>query len=180
MKNVTYYFISLASGSPAGSFGLNTKNLVISLLNIGVVLGVLIVFGRVFLSNFLDNRKNRIINTIQVSEELYRGAIDKLEKARAHLCKVETEAKQLRVTEYSKIDQKKLNLPNLNYRPLEQLKKKKKETFWFEQKRAINDVRQWVLQQTLQRVLKNLNSLLNAELHLRIIRVNIDVLGTLK
>nr|YP_009663743.1 ATP synthase CF0 B subunit [Cuscuta erosa]QCW07689.1 ATP synthase CF0 B subunit [Cuscuta erosa] len=178
MKNVTYYFISLAYGSPAGSFGLNTNTLVISLLNIGVVLGVLIVFGRVFLINFLENRKSKIINTIQVSEELYRGAFDKLEKARAHLCKVETEAKQLRVTEYSKIDHKKLNLLNLNYRTLEQLKKKK--TCWFEQKRAINDVRQWVLQQTLQRVLKNLNSLLNAELHLRINRVNIDVLGTLK
>nr|YP_009673653.1 ATP synthase CF0 B subunit [Cuscuta carnosa]QDF46369.1 ATP synthase CF0 B subunit [Cuscuta carnosa] len=180
MKNVTYYFISLVSRSPAGSFGLNTNNLVISILNISVVLGILIVFGRGFLRNFLENRKNRIINTIQVSEELYSAAVDKLEKARARLCKVEAEAKQLRVTEYSEIGRKKLNLINSTYWTLEQLEKKKKETCWFEQKRAVNDVRHWVLQQTLQRVLKTLNGLLNAELHLRTIRVNIGMLGTLK
>nr|YP_010759893.1 ATP synthase CF0 subunit I [Cuscuta chinensis]AZL92765.1 AtpF [Cuscuta chinensis]WCF05447.1 CF0 subunit I [Cuscuta chinensis]WEY29838.1 ATP synthase CF0 subunit I [Cuscuta chinensis] len=180
MKNVTYYFISLASRSPAGSFGLNTNNLVISLINISVVLGVLIVFGRGVLRDFLENRKNKIVNTIQISEELYSGAVEKLEKARARLCKVETEAHQLRVTGYSDIEREKLNLINSTYKTLEQLENKKKETCWFEQQRAINDIRQWVLQQTLQRVLKTLNSFLNAELHLRTIRVNISMLGTLK
>nr|YP_009664115.1 ATPase I subunit [Cuscuta costaricensis]QCW07751.1 ATPase I subunit [Cuscuta costaricensis] len=180
MKNVTYYFLSLVSRSPAGSFGVNTNNLVTNLINISVVLCILSVFGREFLSNFLENRKNRIVNTIQVSEELYSGAVEKLEKARARLCKVETEAEQLRVTGYSEIERKNLNLINSTYQTLEQLKKKKKETCWFEQQKAINDVQQWVLQQTLQRVSKTLNSLLNADLHLRTIRVNISMLGTLK
>nr|YP_010759952.1 ATP synthase CF0 subunit I [Cuscuta macrocephala]WEY29897.1 ATP synthase CF0 subunit I [Cuscuta macrocephala] len=180
MKNVTYYFLSLASRSPAGSFGLNTNNLVTSLINISVVLGVLIIFGSGVLRDFLDNRKNKIANTIQVSEKLYSGAVEKREKARARLCKVETEAKQLRVTRYSEMEREELSLINSTYKTLEQLEKKKKETCWFEQQTAINDVRQWVLQQTLQRVLKTLNSCLNVELHLRTIRANIGMLGTLK
>lgn len=180
MKNITDSFISLASQSPVGSFGLNTENLVASFINLSIVLGVLIVFGRGFLRNFLDSRKNKIVKTIEISEELYSGAVEKLEKARARLCKVETDAKQLRVTGYSEIEREKLNLLNSTYRTLERLEKKKKETCWFEQQRAINDVQQWVLQQTLQKVLKTLNSFLNPALHFRKIRVNIGMLGTLK
>ncbi|RAL41540.1 hypothetical protein DM860_010334 [Cuscuta australis] len=84
----------------------------------------------------------------------------------------------IRVTGYSEIEQEKLNLINSTYKTLERLEKK--ETCSFEQQRAINDVRQWVLQQTLQRVLKTLNGSLNPELHLHTIRVNISMLGTLK
>nr|YP_010760190.1 ATP synthase CF0 subunit I [Cuscuta haughtii]WEY30185.1 ATP synthase CF0 subunit I [Cuscuta haughtii] len=180
MKNVTYYFLSLASQSLVGSFGLNTNNLVPSLINLSVVLGLLIIFGRGVLRDFLDNRKKKIVNTIQISEELYSGAVEKLEKARLRFCKVQTEAEQLRVTGYSEIEREKLNLINSTYKTLERLEKKKKETCWFEQERSINDIRQWVLQETLHRVLKTLNSFLNPELHLRKIRVNIGMLGTLR
>lgn len=49
------------------------------------------------LSDLLDNRKQRILNTIRNSEELRGGAIEQLEKARARLRKVEIEADQFRV-----------------------------------------------------------------------------------
>nr|YP_010760429.1 ATP synthase CF0 subunit I [Cuscuta nevadensis]WEY30424.1 ATP synthase CF0 subunit I [Cuscuta nevadensis] len=180
MKDVTNYFISLTSQSLVGSFGLNTNNLVTSIINISVVLGVLIFFGRGILSNFLDNRKKKIVNTIQISEKLYSGAVEKLEKARAHLFKVETHAKQLRVAGYLEIEREKLNLINSTYNTLEQFEKKKQDTCWFEQQRAINDVQQWILQQTIQKVLKTMNSFFNPELHLRTIRLNIGMLGKLK
>nr|YP_010760250.1 ATP synthase CF0 subunit I [Cuscuta volcanica]WEY30244.1 ATP synthase CF0 subunit I [Cuscuta volcanica] len=180
MKNVTDYLISLASQSPAGSFGLNINNLATSLINLNVVLGVLIIFGRGVLRDFLYNRKSKIVNTIQISKDLYSNAVEKLEKARARLCKVKIETKQLQATGYSEIKREKLNLIHSTYKTLEHWEKKKKETCRFEQHRAINDVQQWVLQQTLQKVLKTLNSILNAELHLRTIRVNIDILGTLE
>ncbi|TYG90255.1 hypothetical protein ES288_A12G166700v1 [Gossypium darwinii] len=46
------------------------------------------------LSDLLDNRKERILNTIRNSEELRGGAIERLEKARARLRKAEMEADQ--------------------------------------------------------------------------------------
>nr|YP_010760130.1 ATP synthase CF0 subunit I [Cuscuta vandevenderi]WEY30075.1 ATP synthase CF0 subunit I [Cuscuta vandevenderi] len=180
MKNRTDYFISLAVRSPEGSFGLNTNIFLTGLINISVVLGVLIFFTRGFFSKFLENRKNRIVNTIQISEELYRGAVEKLEKAQARLCKVEMEATQFRVAGYSKIEHENLKFINSTSTTLEELEKKKKETCWFEQQRAFNEIRHWVLQQTLQRVLETLNIFLNNELHLRTIRLNISMLGTVK
>nr|YP_009925754.1 ATP synthase CF0 B subunit [Symphyotrichum subulatum]QNH83430.1 ATP synthase CF0 B subunit [Symphyotrichum subulatum] len=180
MKNVTDSFVSLGHWPSAGSFGFNTDILATNLINLSVVLGVLIFFGKGVLSDLLDNRKQRILNTIRNSEELREGAIDQLEKARARLRKVEIEADQFRVNGYSEIEREKLNLIDSTYKTLEQLENYKNETIIFEQQKASNQVRQRVFQQALQGALGTLNSCLNSELHLRTISVNIGILGAMK
>nr|YP_009682091.1 ATP synthase CF0 subunit I [Physochlaina orientalis]QDQ38404.1 ATP synthase CF0 subunit I [Physochlaina orientalis]QJS33223.1 ATP synthase CF0 B subunit [Physochlaina physaloides] len=180
MKNVTDPFVSLGHWPSAGSFGFNTDILATNPINLSVVLGVLIFFGKGVLSDLLDNRKQRILNTIRNSEELREGAIEQLEKARSRLRKVETEAEQFRVNGYSEIEREKLNLINSTYKTLEQLENYKNETIQFEQQRAINQVRQRVFQQALRGALGTLNSCLNNELHLRTISANIGMLGTMK
>nr|YP_010174073.1 ATP synthase CF0 subunit I [Coleus scutellarioides]QSJ54824.1 ATP synthase CF0 subunit I [Coleus scutellarioides] len=180
MKNVTDSFVSLGYWPSAGSFGFNTDILATNPINLSVVIGVLIFFGKGVLSDLLDNRKQRILNTIRNSEELRGGAIEQLEKARARLRKVEMEADQFRVNGYSEIEQEKLNLINSTYKTLEQLENYKNETIQFEQQRAINQVRQRVFQQALQGALGTLNSCLTDELHLRTISANIGMLGAIK
>nr|YP_009684902.1 ATP synthase CF0 B subunit [Ilex cornuta]YP_009684988.1 ATP synthase CF0 B subunit [Ilex integra]YP_010122261.1 ATP synthase CF0 B subunit [Ilex dabieshanensis]YP_010151486.1 AtpF [Ilex ficoidea]YP_010151747.1 AtpF [Ilex cinerea]YP_010151921.1 AtpF [Ilex graciliflora]YP_010155580.1 ATP synthase CF0 subunit I [Ilex x altaclerensis]YP_010193017.1 ATP synthase CF0 subunit I [Ilex pernyi]YP_010573839.1 CF0 subunit I [Ilex aquifolium]YP_010952079.1 AtpF [Ilex rugosa]QQW48222.1 AtpF [Ilex la len=180
MKNVTDSFVSLGHWPSAGSFGFNTDILSTNPINLSVVLGVLIFFGKGVLSDLLDNRKQRILNTIRNSEELRGRAIEQLEKARARLRKVEMEAEQFRVNGYSEIEREKLNLINSTYKTLEQLENYKNETIHFEQQRVINEVRQRVFQQALQGALGTLNSCLNNELHLRTISANISMLGAMK
>nr|YP_009527846.1 ATP synthase CF0 B subunit [Vitis berlandieri]YP_009534059.1 ATP synthase CF0 B subunit [Vitis palmata]AYI64495.1 ATP synthase CF0 B subunit [Vitis sp. Wen 12676]AYI68107.1 ATP synthase CF0 B subunit [Vitis acerifolia]AYI65503.1 ATP synthase CF0 B subunit [Vitis palmata]AYI67519.1 ATP synthase CF0 B subunit [Vitis berlandieri] len=180
MKNVTDSFVSLGHWPSAGGFGFNTDILATNPINLSVVLGVLIFFGKGVLSDLLDNRKQRILNTIRNSEELREGAIEQLEKARARLRKVEMEADQYRVNGYSEIEREKLNLINSTYNTLEQLENYKNETILFEQQRAINQVRQRVLQQALQGALGTINSCLNKELHLRTISANIGMFGSMK
>lgn len=180
MKNVTDSFVFLGHWPSAGSFGFNTDILATNLINLSVVIGVLIFFGKGVLSDLLDNRKQRILNTIRNSEELRGKAIEQLEKARAHLRKVEMEADQFRVNRYSEMERDKMNLINSTYKTLEQLENQKNETIHFEQQRAINQVRQRVFQQALQGALETLNSCLNNELHLRTINANIDMFGAMK
>nr|YP_010596628.1 CF0 subunit I [Ficus populifolia]WAK84631.1 CF0 subunit I [Ficus populifolia] len=180
MKNVTDPFLSLGYWPSAGSFGFNTDILATNLINLSVVLGVLIFFGKGVLSDLLDNRKQRILKTIQNSEELRGGALEQLENARVRLRKVEKEADQFRVNGYSEIEREKLNLINSTSKTLEQLENYKNETIHFEQQRAINEVRQRVFQQALQGALGILNSCLNNELHLRTINTNIGMFGTMK
>nr|YP_010529066.1 ATP synthase CF0 subunit I [Calophyllum inophyllum]UXW91078.1 ATP synthase CF0 subunit I [Calophyllum inophyllum] len=180
MNNVTDSFVSLGHWPSAGSFGFNTDILATNPINLSVVLGVLVFFGKGVLSDLLDNRKQRILNTIRNSEELRGGAIEQLEKARARLQKVEIEADQFRVNGYSEIEREKLNLINSTYKTLEQLENYKNETIHFEQERAINQVQQRVFQQALQGALGTLNSRLTNELHLRTISANIDMFGTMK
>nr|YP_010472569.1 ATP synthase CF0 B subunit [Hymenaea courbaril]UVH65691.1 ATP synthase CF0 B subunit [Hymenaea courbaril] len=180
MKNITHSFLSLGYWPYAGSFGFNTDILATNPINLSVVLGVLIFFGKGVLSDLLDNRKQRILKTIRNSEELRERAIEQLEKARARLQKVEMEADRFRVNGYSEIEREKWNLINSISMTLEQLENYKNETIHFEEQRAINQVRQRVFQQALQGALGTLNSCLNNELHLRTISANIDMFGAMK
>nr|QWY89199.1 ATP synthase CF0 subunit I [Testulea gabonensis] len=180
MKNVTDSFLSLGHWPSAGSFGFNTDILATNPINLSVVFGVLIFFGKGVLSDLLDNRKQRILNTIRNSEELRGGAVEQLEKARARLQKVEIEADQFRANGYSEIEREKFNLINSTYKALEQLENYKNETIRFEEQRAINQVRQRVFQQVLQEALGTLNTCLTNELHLRTISANIGMFGSMK
>nr|YP_009862771.1 ATP synthase CF0 subunit I [Pometia pinnata]QKD76146.1 ATP synthase CF0 subunit I [Pometia pinnata] len=174
MKNITDSFASSVRWSFAGSFGFNTDILATNPINLSVVLGVVIFFGKGVLSDLLDNRKLRILNTIRNSEELQGGAIERLEKARARLQKVEREAEQFRANGYSEIEREKLNLIKSTYKTLEELENYKNETIRFDHQRAVQQVRQQVFQQVLKGARGTLNSSLNKELHLRTIRDNID------
>ena len=116
------------------------------------------------------------MSTLRNSEELRKTAIEQLEKARIRLQKVELEANEYRINEYSDLEREKQNFIQIGYNKLERLENKKKETLYFEQERAINQVRQRVLQQAFQRALETLNSSLNSELHSRTIRANIAIL----
>nr|YP_010743340.1 ATP synthase CF0 subunit I [Acalypha australis]UXP76935.1 ATP synthase CF0 subunit I [Acalypha australis]WES82213.1 ATP synthase CF0 subunit I [Acalypha australis] len=180
MKNVTDSFVSLGRWPSAGSFGFNTDILATNPINLSVVLGVLIFFGKGVLTDLLDNRKQRILDTIRNSKELRDGAIEQLKKAVARLEKVEIEADQFRTNGYSEIEREKRNLINSTYKTLEQLENYKNETIHFEQQKTINQVRQRVFQQALQGALGTLNSCLTDELHLRTINANLSMFGAIK
>nr|YP_009319546.1 ATP synthase CF0 B subunit [Rhexia virginica]APA18675.1 ATP synthase CF0 B subunit [Rhexia virginica] len=180
MKNITDSFLSLVQWPLAGSFGFNTDILATNPINLSVVFGVLIFFGKGVLGDLLDNRKQKILSTIQNSEELRGGAIEQLEKARDRLQKVEMEAELFRVDGYSGIEQERLNLINSTSKTLEQLENYKNETVLFEQQRVINEVRQRIFKQALQGALGALTSCLNNELHLRTISTNMGMFGAMK
>nr|QXO03155.1 ATP synthase CF0 B subunit [Dossinia marmorata] len=180
MKNITNSFVSVGHWLFVGSFEFNTDILATNPINLSVVLGVLIFFGKGVLNDLLDKRKQRILSTIRNSEEFRRGAIEQLEKARARLRKVEVEADEYRTNGYSEIEREKVNLINATCDSLKQLENFKNETLFFEQQRAINQVRQQVFQQALQRALGTLNNCLNSELHFRTISANIGILGSVE
>nr|YP_009869791.1 ATP synthase CF0 subunit I [Tristicha trifaria]QKJ81731.1 ATP synthase CF0 subunit I [Tristicha trifaria] len=180
MKTVPDSFVPLGHWPSAGSFGFNTDILATNPINLSVVLGIVIFFGKGVLSDLLDNRKQRIVNTIRNSEELRKGAIEQLEKARIRFRQIEIEADQYRLNGYSEIEREKLNLINSTSETLEQFENSNNETINFEQERALNHVRQRVFQQALEGALGTLNSRLTNELHLRTISANIGMLGTIK
>nr|YP_009749254.1 CF0 subunit I [Goodyera rosulacea]QII91341.1 CF0 subunit I [Goodyera rosulacea] len=181
MKNITYSFVFVGHRPPVGSFEFNTDILATNPINLSVVLGVLIFFGKgVCASCVFQERKQRILSTIRNSEELRRGAIEQLEKARVRLQKVEVEADEYRTNGYSEIEREKINLINATCDSLKRLENFKNETLFFEQQRAINQVRQQVFQQALQRALGTLNNCLNSELHFRTISANIGILGSVE
>ena len=116
------------------------------------------------------------METIQNSEELCKGAINQLEKARVRLREVEMIADEIRVNGDSQIEREKEDLINAASENLEQLEDPKNETVYSEQQRAIDQIRQQVSRQALRRAIVTLNSRLNTKLHLRTIDHNIGLL----
>nr|YP_009749009.1 CF0 subunit I [Dipodium roseum]QII91076.1 CF0 subunit I [Dipodium roseum] len=181
MKHIIDSFVSVGYWPSAGSFEFNTDILATNPINLSVVLGVLIFFGKgVCASCVFQERKQRILSTLRNSEELRREAIEQLERARVRLRKVEIKADEYRTNGYSEIEREKVNLMNATCNSLERLENYKNETLFFEKQRSINQVRQRVLQQALQRALGTLNSCLNSELHFRIISANIVILRSVE
>nr|YP_010555815.1 ATP synthase CF0 B subunit [Phacellanthus tubiflorus]UYR95046.1 ATP synthase CF0 B subunit [Phacellanthus tubiflorus] len=180
MKNITYSFIFLGYRSSAESLGFNTDILATNPINLSVVIGVLIFFGKGVLIDFLDNRKKRILKTIRHSEELCREAVDQLEKTKVRLRKMEIEADFFLLNGYFEIERENLHFVYSTHKTLEQLENYKNEMIKFEQQGAINQVKQRILQQALQGALVILNSCLTTELHLCTISVNIGILGAMK
>nr|APP87516.1 AtpF [Nothotsuga longibracteata] len=176
MKNVIDPLIYLSYWPSAGGFGSNTNILETNIINPSVVLSVLIYFGKGVLSNLLDNRKQKILDTIQNSEELCKGAIDQLEKARVRLREVKMIADEIRVNGDSQIEREKEDLLKVASENLEQLEDPKNETVYSEQQRVIDQIRQQVSRQALRRAIVTLNSRLNTKLHLRTIDHNIGLL----
>nr|YP_009424918.1 ATPase subunit I [Habenaria radiata]YP_010230046.1 ATP synthase CF0 B subunit subunit I [Habenaria cruciformis]YP_010230131.1 ATP synthase CF0 B subunit subunit I [Habenaria linearifolia]ASU93447.1 ATPase subunit I [Habenaria radiata]QST19928.1 ATP synthase CF0 B subunit subunit I [Habenaria cruciformis]QST20013.1 ATP synthase CF0 B subunit subunit I [Habenaria linearifolia] len=181
MINITDSFVSMGHRPSVGSFEFNTDILATNPINLSVVLGVLIFFGKgVCASCVFQKRKQKILSTIRNSEELRRGAIEQFERARARLRKVKMEADEYRTNGYSEIEREKVNLINATLDSLKRLENFKNETILFEQQRAINQVRQQFFQQALKRALRTLNSCLNSELHFRTISDNIGILGSVE
>ncbi|KAH0446819.1 hypothetical protein IEQ34_024350 [Dendrobium chrysotoxum] len=134
MKNLTDSFVSVGHWSSAGSFEFHTDILATNPRNLSVVLGVFLFFGKGVCASCISTED---LSTIRNSEELRRGAIEQLERARVRLRKVEIEADEYRTNGYFEIEREKVNLINATCNSLERLENDKNETLFFEKQRAI-------------------------------------------
>nr|YP_009642784.1 ATP synthase CF0 B subunit [Reboulia hemisphaerica]QCP68434.1 ATP synthase CF0 B subunit [Reboulia hemisphaerica] len=180
MENGTDFVISSNFWTIAGSFGLNTNLLETNLINLGVVIGLLVYFGKGVLSNLLKNRKQTILNTIQDAEERYKEATDKLNQARTRLQQAKLKADDIRINGLSQMEKEKQDLINAADEDSKRLEDSKNATIRFEKQRAIEQVRQQVSRLALERALETLKIRLNNELHLRMIDYHIGLLRAME
>nr|YP_009668545.1 ATP synthase CF0 subunit I [Haplomitrium blumei]QCW59321.1 ATP synthase CF0 subunit I [Haplomitrium blumei] len=177
---MTNFSISSIHWPIAVSFGLNTNILETNLINLGLVLGLLVYFGKGSLSNLLGNRKPTILRTIRDAEERYEEATDKLKQARTRLQQAKVKADEIRVNGSAKMEREKQDLIDAADGDSKRLEESKNATIRFEEQRAIEQVRQQVSRLALERALETLKNRLNNELHLRMIDYHIGLLRAME
>jgi F-type H+-transporting ATPase subunit b len=180
MVNEIDFIISPKLWILANNFGLNTNLLETNLINLGVVVGLLVYFGKGVLSNLLKNRKSTILNTIRDAEERYKEATDKLKQAKTRLEQAKIKADNIRINGLSQMDKEKKDLIDAADEDSKRLEDSKNATIRFEKQRAIEQVRQQVSRLALERALETLKNSLNSELHLRMIDHNIGLLRAME
>uniref|UniRef100_A0AAT9UT95 ATP synthase subunit b, chloroplastic n=1 Tax=Pallavicinia longispina TaxID=280536 RepID=A0AAT9UT95_9MARC len=180
MKNDIDFIIFPGSWSVANAFGINTNLLETNLINLGVVFGLLVYFGKGVLSNLLKNRRLTILSTIRDAEERYEEATEKLEQARNRLQQAKIKADNIRINGLSQMEKEKQDLIDAADEDSKRLEDSKNATIRFEKQRAIEQVRQQVSHLALERALETLKNSLNRELHSRVIDHNIGLLKAME
>nr|YP_010518243.1 ATP synthase CF0 subunit I [Dryopteris deparioides]UXN84574.1 ATP synthase CF0 subunit I [Dryopteris deparioides] len=175
MRSVSEIAAPLSDWTLAASIGLNTNILEINLINLILVLGILLYYGRGVLINFLENRERAILNTIQDAEERHREAFNKLQKARIRLQQAKVKADEIRINGLTQMDREQRDLVNAADEDLKGLEDSKNYAIRFEKQRAIEQVRQQVSRLASERALESLNSRLDNQLHLRMIDYHIGL-----
>jgi len=78
-------------------FGINTNILETNIVNLSVVIGVLFVVGKDVLTSLLDERRQKIVQSLEDVEARYNEAQKKLEAANLELNTAVEKAKEIRV-----------------------------------------------------------------------------------
>nr|QUG10464.1 ATP synthase CF0 B subunit [Hymenophyllum polyanthos] len=164
----------------AAGFGSNTNILEINLVNLILVLGLLFYFGKGVLINLLENRKRTILSTIRDAEDCYKEATERLKQARTRLQQAKIKADEIRVNGLTQMEKEKRDLIDAADEDSKRLEDSKNFTIRFEERRAIEQVRQQVSRLASERALESLNSRLDSDLHLRMIDYHIGLLRAIE
>jgi F-type H+-transporting ATPase subunit b len=151
-----------------------------NLINLAVVIGVLVYFGKGVLTSILTNRKETILSTIRDAEERYQEATEKLNQAKARLEQAKAKAEEIRVNSVLQIEREKQQLINAADEDYKRLEDSKNITISFEEQKAIVQVRQQVSRLAVERALEIINNRLNMDLHARMIDYHIGLFKAMK
>jgi F-type H+-transporting ATPase subunit b len=85
-----------AEAAKEGGFGLNFNILETNIINLAIVIGVLVYFGRDVLGKTLSERRSQIEQAIQEAEGRVKEAAAALAKQQQSLAQAQTEAQQIK------------------------------------------------------------------------------------
>ena len=162
----------------AEAFELNTNLLDTNLINLAVVIGVLLYFGRGVLSTLLSKRRQDILSTIRSAEERYRSAVDRVSSAKALLEQMRERVNQMHVDNLSQIEREREELSQASDDELRRLEHSTAAVIQFEEQNMLEQLRQKTYKQALDRALQALKHRLDNDLHTRIMDYNIALFAT--
>jgi F-type H+-transporting ATPase subunit b len=146
-------------------------------LNIFLVLGLLIYYGRGFLGNLLGERQETIAQTIQRAETAQKEAAATLKTAQHNLAQAQAMAAQLKQEGLAKAEQMRADLLALAAQEVERIGLQAQQSIELEQERTVAAIRQRITELTLAYVTAQLQQRLTPEMQSRLIDQGIARLG---
>ncbi|BAZ05870.1 ATP synthase F0 subunit B [Calothrix sp. NIES-3974] len=160
-----------------GGFGLNLDILETNVINLAILVGVLVVFGRKFLANTLNERRANIEATIKEAEQRLAEATAKLAEAQKSVKESEQEAQRiLRAAEDIAKDAREAILAKAAV-DVQRMKDVAAADLNTEQEKAIAYVRSQVVAKALAKVEAELQSGVSDETQQKLIDSSIALLG---
>jgi len=170
---------TFASVAESEGFGINTDLIETNVLNLAVVIGVLVYFGKDILSDTLKTRKEAILKSLQDADNKFQEATDKLNEAKKQFEFAKVKAEEIRAQGLVTADKSSKKLLARVEDDIKRLEESKVATLRFEEEKAITEVCEKVSRLALEQAVENLNKRLDPALQKRIIQLNIALLGNL-
>ena len=122
-------------------FGINTNILETNVLNLTVVLGVLFVLGKDVLSSLLEERKNKIVQSMNDVEARFQEAQAKLENAKAQLASSKEKAEEIQAQSRQTADQSSAAAAKRAEAEILRIQATQKSTLNVEKQRLVREMR---------------------------------------
>ncbi len=164
---------------PAEGFGLNFDIIETNILNLAVVIGVVIYLGGDVLTSLLNDRKQKILGTLKSANERFVEAEQKLAEAKQKVQIAQSKAIEIREQGNLTASQTTKNLFARTEEEIQRLEESKQATLRFEEEKAMSQVRQQVVNLSIERAFEMLRTKIDSSLQRRLIDANINLLGKL-
>lgn len=163
--------------SHEGGFGLNFDILETNLINLIIVIGLLVYFGRNFLGNILSERRAGIEEVIKDAEQRQKNAAAALAEEQQKLTQAQAEAERIRAAAEETAKGAKEAILAQAAQDVERMKAEAGRELESEREKAIAQLRAVVASMALERVESQLKTSLNDHAQNQLIDRSIALLG---
>lgn len=167
----------LAEAAGEGGFGLNLDILETNAINLAILVGVLIFFGRKLLPNILNERRLSIESAIKEAEQRATEAAAALSDAQQKLTQSQAEAQRIRKAAEENAQAAKEAILAKAVQDVERLKETAAQDLNTERDRAIAQLRQRVVAMALQKVESQLRDSVDDNAQQKLIDRSLALLG---
>ena len=167
----------MAEAGSEGGIGLNLDILGTNLINLVIIIGVLVFFGRKIVGKTLIERRERIETAIQSAERRQKEAAKALSEQQQKLAQAQAEAERIRNRAQESANVAREDIMAAAAKDIERLKETANQDLKSETERAIAQLRQRVVAMALQKVEAQLRTGVDQGTQQKLIDRSIALLG---
>lgn len=166
-----------AETASEGGFGLNFNILETNLINLVLIIGLLVYFGRGFLGKILSERQATIATAIQDAEKRRKEAVSALAAQQQKLAQAQAEAERIKSVAEESANAARDAVLAQAAQDIQRLRDAAAQDTTSEQERAIADLRRQVAVLALQRVESQLAARLTDSVQQQLVDRSIALIG---
>lgn len=176
---VSNYINIFVNISESEGFGINTDLLETNVINLSVVIGVLVFFGKDILNESLKARKESILKSLQDVDNKLQEATDKLNNAKKQFELAKSKSEEIRSQGLVLASQTSQKLLERIDEDVKRLEETKTATIRFEKEKAITEVCQKVSQLAMENAIQKLSGCLNSDLKKQFIKRSMSLFDSM-
>jgi F-type H+-transporting ATPase subunit b len=170
------HLLATEAAAEAGGFGLNFDIFEANLINLGIVIAVVVYFGRGFLTKLLGDRSAAIAEAIKAAEARKQKASAALADQQQKLAQAQAEAAKIRASADAAAQSASAAILAKAAEDVRRMREAAAQELGSEQERIINELRQRIAAMAAQRAEADLADRLNDDVQQRLIDRSISLL----